>query len=162
MPQLMGREPSYLVWGPLAFAASTEDYLDDFGQESMAARWYPYLTFNQNPMVARRGEYPRFEGEQMVVAVALFPHRVSKGYSNPASCVVDAVDGVKVRNLRHLGELLRDAKGDRTTITFLDRTSEVFVFDRKEIREAAEEILNENGIRDAWSDDLRDVFQVAN
>ena len=162
MPQLMGREPSYLVWGPLAFAASTEDYLDDFGQESMAARWYPSLTFNQNPMVARRGDFPRFEGEQMVVAVALFPHRVSKGYSSPASYVVDAVDGNKVRNLRHLGELLRDSKGERLTITFADKNSEVLVLDRKEVQEAAEEILNENGIRDAHSEDLKDLLRVAN
>ena len=77
----------------------------------------------------------------------LFPHRISKGYTSPASYVVDAVDGTKVRNLRHLVELLRDSKGERTTITFIDKSSEVFVFDRKEVLDATEEILDENGIR---------------
>ena len=161
LPKLMGREPSYFVWGPLAFAASTDDYLDDFDREGMASRWYPYLTYNQSPLVARRGDFPRFDGEQMVVAVDLFPHKISKGYTDPSSFVVEAVDGTKVRNLRHLAELLRDGKGERTTITFSDKGSGVFVFDRKEVQDAAEEILNENGIRDACSDDLKDVFKAA-
>ncbi len=160
MPQLMGREPSYFVWGPLAFATATEDYLDDFDRDGMASRWYPYLTYNQNPMVSRRGDFPRYEGEQMVIAVALFPHRISKGYTSPASQVVETVDGVRVRNLRHLIERLREPKGERIVITFADKNSEVFVFDRKEVEESAEEILNENGIRDAFSDDLKDLFRV--
>ena len=158
MPSLMGREPSYFVWGPIAFVAATDDYLVEFDHENSAAQWYPYLTYNQNIMIARRGELPGFEGEQLVAASAFLPHRVSKGYSSPISFVVDALDGTKVRNLRHFGELLRDARGENVTITFRDKSSEVFVFNVKEVAASREEILNENGIRNACSADLKDLF----
>jgi S1-C subfamily serine protease len=160
LPELRGGEISYLVWGPLTFAAATDDYLNEFDREGMAARWYPYLTYHRNPMLGRRGDVPRFDGEQIVVAVAMFPHRISKGYPNPSSYVVDTVDGTKVRNLRHLGELLLGAKGTLTSIRFQDVTSGVLVFDRKEVLDSAEEILNENGIRFPCSADLKDLLQA--
>ena len=158
LPNLMGRNPSYFVWGPLAFAAASDDLLDTYDAQDMASAWYPFLSYNLNPMLGRRGDWPRFEGEQIVVALALFPHKVSRGYASPASNVVDTVDGYKVRNLRHLAELLRDAKGERITIAFADKNSEILIFDRKEVLDASEEILNENGIRHPFSDDLKGVF----
>ncbi len=161
LPTLMGRSPSYFIWGPMAFTVATEDLLNNYDAEGTAHRWYPYLTYNNNAMVVRRGERPRFEGEQLVVAAALFPHKITKGYTDPVTYVVDSVDGVAIRNLRHLAETLRDAKGDRIRIAFRDKNSEVFVFDRKEAEAASESILAENGIRNARSEDLKDLAPAA-
>ena len=117
LPELKGREPSYLAsGGQLAFMAATDDYLIEFDREQVAHRWYPHMSYKPNPMLARQGGErgtPRFDGEQLVVTVALFPHRISKGYTSPTTYVVDSVDGTKVRNLRHLGgsPLLSARKG---------------------------------------------------
>jgi hypothetical protein len=62
----------------------------------------------------------------------MFPHAISKGYDNPFSKVVKEMGGVKVKNLRHLVELLRDTKNKYTTIAFDDKFSETIVFDHQE------------------------------
>ena len=161
LPYLMGRKPSYFIWGPLAFTAATDDYLIGLEREQTAQLWLPFLSNNRSPMISRRGDTPRFEGEQLVVVVALFPHRMTQGYGNPDSLTVDTVDGTKVKNLRHLGELLRDGKSPRATISFNERNSEFLIFDRAEVKAATEEILNDNGIRKPFSDDLKDLFAPA-
>jgi hypothetical protein len=46
-------------------------------------------------------------------------------------------------------------------IAFQDATSDVFIFDRKEVAEAADEILNENGIRFPSSPDVKDLLKEA-
>jgi hypothetical protein len=88
----------------------------------------------------------------------LLPHRLSEGYDEN-SVVVHEVDGVKVKNLPHLAERLRDAKGDRVTLTFRDTTADILVIDRPGVVAATEEILAEFGIRKPYSDDLKSVFE---
>ena len=87
---------------------------------------------------------------------------MSKGYDNPFSKVVKEIDGVKVKNLRHFVELLRDTKSKYTTIAFDDRFSETIVFDHQEALKATDEILSDNGIRQQASDDLIAVWKSSN
>src|SRR5205823_2034099 len=102
-----------------------------------------------------RGDRPAFPGEELVmVAAPMFPHRTAKGYSNPFLKVVKEVNGVRVKNLRHLVELLRDSDERFTTIAFHEKGAETLVFDHKEALAATEEVLNDNGIRQRASDDL--------
>lgn len=159
LPFLFEKPPSYVVWGPIIFTNATADYISSFQSKGMAELWFPYFYHNRSPLLSLAGVAPRFEGEQLVVAAELLSHRVSQGYSAPTSSVVDQIDGVKVKNLRHLAELLRDAKGEFVTITFQDRTPDAFVLDRKKVSDAAEEILSENSIRKPYSDDLKDVYE---
>ncbi len=159
-PLLLNKYPSYLVWGPLVFSPVSEDHIGAYRQEGMADKWFPYLSFNLSPMLTRYLDKPRFEGEQLVLLVSMLPHRLVKGYSDPASCIVDEVDGTKVRNLQHLAELFRDAKGEFVLISFCDRTADVIALDRKQVAAASEEILMENGIRVPYSEDLKKVFDV--
>ena len=101
-----------------------------------------------SPLVVRRGDRPAFPGEELVVVAApMFPHRVGKGYSNPFIRIVKEVNGVRVKNLRHLVEIFRDGKDQFTTISFYEKGSETLVFDRKEALSATEDVLNDNGIR---------------
>ena len=60
---------------------------------------------------------------------------------------------------RQMVELLRDAKGKYTTISFDDKGSETIVFDHKEALAATEDVLNDNGIRQRASDDLAAVWE---
>ena len=112
-----------------------------------------------SPLVTRRGDQPKFEGEELViVASPMFPHKIAKGYDNPSYKVVKEINGIRIKNLRHMVEILRDSKEKYTTISFDDRASETIVFDHKEALNATEEILSDNGIRQQASDDLAAIW----
>jgi len=73
-------------------------------------------------------------------------HKLTRGYSDPFGQVVKDIDGVPVKNLHHLVELLRDAKGEYLTIRFHGEVSETLVFPRKQIEDATSDLMAENGI----------------
>jgi hypothetical protein len=150
---LRGRYPSYFVFGPLVFSVATSDFVA--GIDRLAAG----LSQIASPLVTRRSEKPRFEGEELVVVAApMFPHRLALGYSNPITKVVKEVCGVRVKNLRHLVETLHNSKDKFVTISFDDRASETIVFNRQEVLDATDEILTDNGVRQQASDDLRALW----
>ena len=52
-----------------------------------------------------------FPGEQLVVVSSpFFPHKLAQGYSNPQTEVVKSVNGIAIKNLDHLVEVLRDCQ----------------------------------------------------
>ena len=157
MPYLFDDYPSYFVWGPLVFSAATEDFVHAFDQKDYAERWYPFLTRQKSALLGRRDDRPSFAGEQLVILAAMLPHKTVRGYNDPMTAVVAEIDGMRIKNLRHLAETLRDAKGEQVVVSFLDRSSDVLVLDRKAVLAASEQILSENGIRKAFSDDLKGV-----
>jgi hypothetical protein len=113
--------------------------------------------------VTRRADKPGFTGEQLVVVASpMFSHRIAIGYSNPFTKVVKEVNGVRIKNLRHLVETLRDTKDKYITIGFDDHASETIVFNRQEVLAATDEILTDNGVRQQSSDDLRGVWDGGN
>ena len=123
------------------------------------SRGYAALAIMESPLATRRGDLPRFEGEELVVVTSpMFPHKISKGYDNPLTKVVKDVNGVPIKNLRHLVEVLRDSKEKYTTIRFDDKYSETIVFNHQDALKATEEILSDNGIREQASDDLASVW----
>jgi len=151
---LQGRYPSYFVYGPLVFSAASVEFVNGIGPATQA-----FFGVLGNPLATRRGDKVAFPGEELVIVSApMFPHRIGKGYSNPIAKVVKDVDGVRIKNLRHLVEALRDAKGKYITITFDDRNSETLVFDRKEILQATDEILSDNSVRQQGSEDVMSVW----
>ncbi|HEV3167319.1 MAG TPA: trypsin-like peptidase domain-containing protein [Isosphaeraceae bacterium] len=152
--------PSYFIWGPLVFSPVTEDFLRQLDNRETAATWYPPLALRESPLITRRRDWPRFEGEELIIVTsAMFPHKVSKGYDNPYTQVVESINGVKVRNLHHLVETLRDSSDEFITIKCADKDVELLVFNRKETLAATEEILTENGVRRQCSEDVRAVWE---
>jgi S1-C subfamily serine protease len=158
---LQGRYPSYFIYGPLVFSAATREFcsaIDRPGSPVAVA-----LAIMGSPLVTRRGDRPSFEGEELVVVTSpMFPNAISKGYDNPFSKVVKEINGVRVRNLHHFVELLRDTKQKYTTIGFNERFSETIVFDHREALKATEEVLTDNGIRQQASEDLMEVWREGN
>jgi S1-C subfamily serine protease len=136
-----GEPLDYFIHGPLVFAVAKTDDLPLYSQMNRTLYW------DNNPMVVRRDEFVRFPGEELVVVSApMFTHPIAKGYGNPVGKVVKEVNGIPIKNLRHLVESLRDANDRFLTFRFFDNWSEVLVFDRKEMDKATEEILEDNGI----------------
>lgn len=154
---LKGRYPSYFVYGPLVFSPVTTEFLANF--DRAGNQFYAVLGAIGSPLVTRRGDRPSGPGEELVVVTApMFPHRIGKGYDNPFAKVVREINGVKVKNLKHLVELLRDTKETFTTIVFDDKASETLAFNHKDALSATEDVLNDNGIRQRASDDLTAVW----
>ena len=115
--------------------------------------------------VTRRYDKPAFENEELiVVASPLFPHRITRGYDDPNRAVLSEVNGVKLKNLRHLVELLRDSRDEQLSFKFAASgvlTHETMVFNRSELKEATGKILEENGIRYPFSPDLRTLWEAS-
>lgn len=154
IPDLEGAYPSYFVYGPMVFSPATAQMVNSINQASIAG-----VAFAGSPLIARRGDAPAFDGEQLVtVAAPLFPHKLSQGYWPPIGWVVKTVNGTAIKNLRHLVEVLRDAQGDFVTFEFNGRGVETFAFPRKETVAATDEILSDNGVRAQGSPDVLAVW----
>lgn len=157
IPDLDGAYPPYFIYGPLVFSVGTNQFLAPLGNN---ARAISSLTFVGSPLATRRGDSPAFPGEELVIVSSpFFPHRLSKGYDNPISRVVETVNGTPIRNLRHLVEVLRDLKDEFITIAFHGRGAESVVFVRQEMISATEEILNDNDVRSQGSPELMEVWE---
>jgi S1-C subfamily serine protease len=152
---LKGRYPSYFIYGPLVLSPVTTEFAASIDR---SGRLYAAL-LGGSPLATRRGDLPRYSGEELVaVAAPMFPHRIAKGYDNAFSKVIKDVNGVSIKNLRHLVEVLRDSKEKYTTIRFADRFSETVVLDHQQALKATDEILSDNGIREQASEDVAAVW----
>lgn len=156
LTDLKGAYPSYFVYGPLVFSTATAQVFSGFNREGIAS-----LTNMGSPMVTRRADQPAFEGEQLVIISSpFFPHKLSKGYWMPLGWVVQSVNGVAIKNLSHLVEVLRDATGQYITIEFSGLGMESFVFPRKEVLDSTEAILADNDVRSQGSPDTMEVWHA--
>lgn len=155
---LRGAYPPYFVFGPLVFSVASMQYV---GGLSGNAGLMNILSIVHSSLITRRGDAPAFAGEELVVISApFFPHKLSKGYSNPISHVVKSVNGIPIRNLLHLVAVLRDSKDEFLTFEFDNRDSEAPVLRRQEALAATDDILNDNGVRAQGSPDVLAVWNA--
>jgi S1-C subfamily serine protease len=159
IPDLLGEYPPYFVYGPLVLSSATTQLMAALAGTQNQHSWLPGLSFAGSPLVTRRGDRPAFAGEELVVVSSpLFPHKLAQGYSSPVTHVVKAVNGTRIKNLRHLVEVLRDLRDEFVTFEFAGRGLESLVFPRKQTMAATDEILTDNGIRSQGSPDILAVW----
>ena len=159
IPGVNGAYPSYFVYGPLVFSAATDEYLGGFLRTKYAGTITARLGMFANPLLTRMWDHPAFPGEGLVViASPFFPHKLAQGYDNPHSQVVKAVNGIPVKNLNHLVEVLRDAKDEFVRIECQTRYGETMIFPRAKMLAATDEILTDNGVRSQGSPDTMAVW----
>jgi S1-C subfamily serine protease len=159
IPDLQGAYPSYFVYGPMVFSNATMQFMGGFA--GSGANLMGMASIVTGPLVRRMLDRPAFEGEQLVVVSSpLFPHKLGKGYGNPITRVVKSINGVAIRNLVHLVEVLRDSKAEFVTIEFDGRGGEALVFPRALMLEATDTILTDNGVRDQGSPDVLAVWNA--
>jgi S1-C subfamily serine protease len=161
IPGLNSAYPSYFIYGPLVFSAATDAYLGGFLGTKYAGNVLSRLSNLANPLVTRMSDQPAFPGEGLVIISSpFFPHKLAKGYDNPRSEVVKAVNGIPVKNLNHLVEILRDAKDEFITIECNTRYGETMIFPRAQMLAATDEILTDNGVRSQGSADTLAIWNA--
>ena len=160
VPELETAYPSYFIWGSVVFSDATKEFVRYLGGESNA-RALRSLSYGGNPLLKRLFEPPAFDGERLVVVSSpFFPHDLVKGYSPAFSQVVKSVNGVPVKNLSHLVQLLRDSKDAFIVLAFDSSESETCVFPRQAMIAATDDILSDNGIRSQGSPDTMAVWNA--
>lgn len=154
---LAGGYPSYFVYGPIVFERATADFLHTaVGSNAQAMLT---LAAHGSPLVTDMGDAPTAAREELVVIAApFFTHKTITGYSGRFGAVLDSVNGVHVRSLRHLVQLLRDTKDELIVLRFASHPDEHIVLRRKEVAAATEGILSDNGIRFQGSPDMMEVW----
>ncbi|MFI5355732.1 MAG: trypsin-like peptidase domain-containing protein [Opitutales bacterium] len=154
---LAGGYPPYFILGPLAFSTGNALFFSPFSQNAKAMLGLSVLG---NPLATRRGDRPAFPGEELVVVSApFFPNKLVLGYGNSVSRVVESVNGIPIRNLRHLVEVLRDSREKFLTFKFFGR-GETLVFPREAMIKATDDIMADNDIRAQASPELLEVWQA--
>ena len=151
--------PRYFIYGPIVFCEVPYIEMKQIYNQENALLFF---AATDSPIVSRMNDTVAFTGEELVgVFSPMFSHRITKGYNTKATGmgIVSHVNDVPVKNLVHLVELLKDNKDQFVIFRFANSQSECIVFDRQEIESATEEILNENGIRNQYSDDLKAVWE---
>jgi S1-C subfamily serine protease len=147
-----GEQPSYFIHGPLAFSPVRREAVNT------------YLGLNRHPttpLLTRAAARVRFPGEELVVVTApMFEHKITKGYFDPGGQVVEEINGQKVKNLRHLVEILRDSKDEFLRFRFAEEGAEVLVFRRIEMNDATDDVLEDANIprRRRGSPDVLEVW----
>jgi hypothetical protein len=154
---LAGGYPSYFVYGPIVFERATAEFLHSAVGSN--ARAMLAVAAHGSPLVTEMGAAPTPEREELVVVAApFFTHKTITGYSGRFGAVLESVNGVRVRSLHHLVQLLRDAKEDLIVLRFASQPDEHIVLRRKEVVAATDSILSDNGIRFQGSPDMMDVW----
>jgi len=161
IPGLNGAYPSYFIYGPLVFSAATEEYLGGYLRSKYATSMLTHLSASGNPLATRMADPPAFPGEGLVViASPFFPNKLAQGYASPRSEVVKTVNGIRVKNLNHLVEILRDSKDEFITVACDTRYGETMIFPRAQMLAATDEILTDNGVRSQGSADTLAIWNA--
>ena len=159
IPTLGGAYPSYFIYGPIVFTTATLELVSQVMQGQRGGSLMGILSLSASSLVRRMGDQPDFAGEQLVVVPCpLFPNQLSEGYSDPSFQVVKSVNGIPIKNLAHLVQVLRDAKSDYITIEFDVRNSQIIVLRRADVDSATQEILTDNDIRSQGSPDVLSIW----
>ncbi len=149
---LSGTYPSYFIIGPLTFSGVAADHVQVFGS---------HFLDRSSPIVSRRNDKPKFEGEQLVAGPArMFSHPIMKGYETPPFPILKNVNGVGVKSLKHLVEIVRDSTDPFLVFEWADSAAEIVVFNREQLIKATTDVLEEAGIRNQMSEDLRPVWEA--
>lgn len=145
--------PRYFIVGPLVFTQATSELVG-----ALPPRYIQAFNFLGNPLAIKARSEPAFEGEELVIVAApMFDHRITKSYDRSHLSVLSKINGIKIKNLRHLATVINELDSKFITIEFDQRVGETLVFKRTELIDSTEEIVTDNGIRYTTSKDLRDL-----
>lgn len=156
-----GAYPTYFIYGPLVFSELTEGFLGGYLQTQYAGSFMARQSSLGNPMVTRIADPPAFPGERLVVISSpFFPHKLTQGYSSPVSQVIKTINGIPIKNLNHLVEVLRDETNEFIAVECNTRYSETMIFPRAQMLAVTDDILTDNGVRSQGTPDALAIWNT--
>jgi S1-C subfamily serine protease len=159
-PPLNGTYPRYFICGPLVFSTCSMELANGLAG-GYQKDWTSSMIMQRSPIITRYMDKQAFDGEeQVMISSPFFPHKLAKGYSSSALKVVRKVGDVRIKNLKHLVEVLRDSQDTYVTVKFEEEYGESLVFPRAELLASTEEILTDNGVRSQGSPDMLAVWNA--
>lgn len=154
VPFLKSSYPRYFIFGPLVFTTGSQDLVSRLNPNNQLA-----LRARKNPILLRQFDQPAFDGEELVIlSLRMFPHPLVEGYDQQSFAAIRRINEVDIKNLTHLVETIRDSEGNFLIIEFYG-SYENLVLPREEMFAATDQILEDEGIRKPYSDDLRETWE---
>lgn len=153
--RMSGPRPTYFVYGGLVFSPVTQEMVQSAGD-----RFLTILAFRGRMVPRAFGRLRSFPEQELVATCTqMLPHRLTKGYDVTPLSVVTHVNDVPVKNLKHLIEVIKQAKGKEFIVfRFEDDQEEKVVLSPAEVEKYSREILRNNNIPSACSEDLKDLW----
>ncbi|GAM25013.1 hypothetical protein SAMD00019534_081880 [Acytostelium subglobosum LB1] len=140
--QMYDKRPSYFVYAGFIFVPVTYPLLTEVS-EDMAS------TFRK---VFEKAEKITGPDSQVVVISQVLIDKINYGYSAFGLCEVRKVNGVPVRNLKHLVDLIENTTDQHIVITI--EHDYLVILDKDEAKEATARIMTQHAIPSAKSVDL--------
>jgi len=115
---LHGGYPRYFIYGPMVFSPPSRELLGMLGEQVRLL-----LREVRSPLAVRDADEPAFAGEELVMLLRRRSSRIpiAKGYHPMAGGVLASVNGMDIKNLVHLVELLRDSQDEFLEFRFAGR-----------------------------------------
>ncbi len=148
--------PRYFLCGPIVFTQATSGLVNSFPPQLVTPMLHRF-----SPLLLRIADSPSFDGEELVtISSNPFASPLMKGYNSPTLATLTTINGEAVKNLEHAAQLVHNCKAEFIRFEFADRGVDSLVFRRAALEAATEAVLQDNGIRSQYSDDLRAVFEA--
>ncbi len=139
-------KPTYYLHGGLLFVPLSRDFLKTWGDD-----WWTSAPGHLLAYFEQGVRSP--ERVQVVVLQKVLADRVTQGYSDFESLVIDQAEGEQVRDLQHLIEIVQAAQGD--FVTFETEDGSRLVLDRAEAKSRTAAIMESYGVPADRSPDMR-------
>jgi S1-C subfamily serine protease len=150
---MTGKRPTYYIYGGLVFAPVTTEMVLSAG-----TNFWAYIGARGGMLASFMRQNRQSPDDQIVVTCSpIIPHKLTKGYSVTPLSVVTHVNGQPVKNLRQMIKMIKDCKEEYLIFRFENDYEEKIVLSPKRVTEYMPEILQNNNIPAAWSDDLKDI-----
>ena len=168
LQKLNGERPEYILYGPIAFTAVSNDLLAQFfglaASERAASRKaalaiIQQMLFVKEPIVIRADDLQNFEGEELVMIANILKHRSLRGSPRQTYMAVKKVNDVEIKNLRHLAETLSQIDTKHVKIEFHQKLSTPLIVDHEEMLKATDDVMDENSIRCIASPGMSDAWK---
>jgi hypothetical protein len=138
--------PAFFIIAGLVITAVTVQFLrSEFGEEWECEAPIELVKISQDS----RAE---FEGEQLVVLTQVLAHELTMGYDQLENKLLLAINGTKVKHLRHVVELVESCDGE--FLRFGLQTNHTIVLKTESAKKATADVLDKHGIPADRSRDL--------
>ncbi len=138
--------PTYYIYGGVVFVPLTKNLMRMWGPNWANAAPKEFVVQLQNNIVTE-------EQDEHVIGLRVLAADVNQGFHGESNWFIETVDGVKVRNLGHLIELVEAGEGNEF-VEFRNPVGRRIILDRQKVKKEQESILAIYRIPEDRSGDL--------